>query len=92
MHHIDHNYDVGDRVFLRVKPHKSSIKFGKGDKLSCIFLEPFKVVEMKGPMAYQLVLLDSLRHIHDVFHVSVLRHYISDTSHFIDMISFQVLD
>ena len=22
-HRVDHNYEVGDRVFLRVKPHKS---------------------------------------------------------------------
>jgi hypothetical protein len=29
---------------------------------------------------------------HDVFHVSVLIHYINDPSHVIDMISLQVLD
>ena len=29
-HRVDHSYKVGDRVFLRFKPHKSSIKFGKG--------------------------------------------------------------
>jgi hypothetical protein len=29
---------------------------------------------------------------HDVFHVSVLRHYINDPSHVIDMIYLQVLD
>jgi hypothetical protein len=28
-HRVDHSYEVGDRVFLRVKPHKSFIKFGK---------------------------------------------------------------
>jgi hypothetical protein len=38
----------------------------------------FEIVERKGPMAYKLALPDSLRHMHDVFHVSVLRHYISD--------------
>jgi hypothetical protein len=53
---------------------------------------PFEVVEKKGPMAYQLALLDSLRHMHDVFHVFVLRHYVSDPTHVIDMISLQVLD
>jgi hypothetical protein len=30
---VDHSYEVGDQVFLQVKPHKSSINFGKGDKL-----------------------------------------------------------
>jgi hypothetical protein len=43
-------------------------------------------------MAYQLALPNSLRCMHDLFHVSVLRHYISDPSHVIDMISLQVSD
>jgi hypothetical protein len=53
---------------------------------------PFKIVENKGPVAYRLALLDSLRRMHDVFLVSVLRHYISDPTHVIDMSSLQVLD
>jgi hypothetical protein len=48
-HSIDRNYEVGDEVFLRVKPHKSSFKFGKVDKLSPSFFGPFKVVEKKDP-------------------------------------------
>jgi hypothetical protein len=75
-----------------VKPHKSSIKFGKVAKHSPRFVGPFDIVERKGTMAYQLVLPDSLRHMHDVFHVSVFRHYISDPTHVIDMSSFQVSD
>jgi hypothetical protein len=70
-----------------VKSHKSSIKFGKGVKLSPRFVGPFKIVEKKGPVAYQLALSDSLRRMHDVFHVSVLRHYISNPTHVIHMIS-----
>jgi hypothetical protein len=90
VHRIDHSYEVGDRVFLQVKPHKSSIKFEKGDKLSPRFVGPFKVVERKGPVAYRLSLLDSLRRMHDVFHVFVLRNYVSDPTHLIDMSSLQV--
>ena len=33
-HRIDRSYEVGDKVFLWVRPQKSSIKFGKGYKLS----------------------------------------------------------
>ena len=77
---------------MRVKSYKSSIKFGKGDKLSPRFVRPFEVVETKGPMAYKLALPDSLRCIHNVFHVFVLRHYVSDPTHVINMSSFQVLD
>jgi hypothetical protein len=74
------------------KPQKSSIKFGKGAKISPRFMGPFEVVEKKGPMAYRLAFPDSLRHMHDVFHVSILRHYISDPSHVIEMSSLQMLD
>jgi hypothetical protein len=74
VHRIDRNYEIGDKFFLLVKPHKSSIKFGKGAKISPRFLGPFKVVENKGSMDYRLALPDSLRRMHDVFHVSVLRH------------------
>ena len=51
-HRVDRNYEVGDRVFLRVKPHKSSIKLGKGAKHSPRFVGPFEIVERKGPVAY----------------------------------------
>jgi hypothetical protein len=33
-HRVDRSYKVGDKVFLQVRPQKSSIKFGKGAKLS----------------------------------------------------------
>jgi hypothetical protein len=43
-------------------------------------------------VAYRLALPDSLRHMHNVFHVSVLRHYVSDHTLVIDMSSFQASD
>jgi hypothetical protein len=92
VHRVNYSYEVGDRVFLQVKPHKSLIKFGNGAKLSPRFMGPFEVMERKGPVAYQLALLDSLRHMHDIFHVSILRHYVSDPTHVIDMSSLQVSD
>ena len=51
---------------------------------------PFEIVERKGPMAYRLALPDSLRRMHDVFHVSILKYYISDPTHVIGMSSLQV--
>ena len=53
---------------------------------------PFEIVERKGPVAYQLALPNSLRCMHNVFHVYVLRHYISNPTHVIDMSSLQVSD
>jgi hypothetical protein len=75
-----------------VKLQKSLIKFGKGDKLSPRFLGPFNVVEKKGIVAYRLSLPDSLRHMHNFFHVFLLIHYASDPTHVIEMSSFQVLN
>jgi hypothetical protein len=72
-HRIDCIYDIADKVFLQVKPHKSLIKFRKGYNLSPPFVGHFKVMQKKGPMAYRLALFsNSLRHMHDVFHASVL--------------------
>jgi hypothetical protein len=51
---------------LQVKWHKSSIKFGKGDKLSPRFVGPFEIVERKGLVAYRLALPDSLRRVEQV--------------------------
>ena len=68
-----------------MKLHKSSIKFGKGDKLSPRFVGPFEILERKGLVAYRLALPDSLRHMHNVFHMFVLRNYISDPTNVIDM-------
>ena len=47
-HRVDCSYEVGNRVFLRVKLHKSSIKFGKGDKLSSSFVGSYEIVEKRG--------------------------------------------
>jgi hypothetical protein len=71
-----------------MKQHKSSIKFGKGNKLSPSFMGPFEIVEKKGPIAYRLDLPNYFRRMHDFFRVFVLIHYVSDPTHAIDSISF----
>ena len=43
-------------------------------------------------MAYRLSLPDSLSRMHDVFHVSIFIHYVSDPTHVIDMSSLHVSD
>jgi hypothetical protein len=68
------------------------IKFGKGAKISPRFVGPFEIVERKEPVAYRLALPDYLRRMHDVFNVFVLRHYISEPTHVIDMSSLKVSD
>eukprot|EP00253_Pinus_taeda_P031488 PITA_31488 len=89
-HRTDRKYEAGDEVFIRIKPNKSTIRFGKGTKLSPQFIGPFKAMERVGPVAYRLALPPHLHKIHNVFHVSVLRHYIADQSHNLQWKELQV--
>ena len=91
-HRIDKQFAVGDKVFLRVQPRKSLIRYGKGSKLAPRFVGAFKILERIGPVAYRLALPPSLARIHDVFHVSVLRQYIPDIVHVLDWNALQVED
>ena len=42
-------------------------------KLAPKYIGPFKVLERRGEVAYQLELPESLSGVHDVFHVSQLK-------------------
>nr|GEW48510.1 putative reverse transcriptase domain-containing protein [Tanacetum cinerariifolium] len=66
-------FEVGDKVMLKVSPWKGVIYFGKRGKLSPRFIGPFKVIERIRPVAYKFELLEKLRGIHDTFHVSNLK-------------------
>lgn len=91
-HQVDRQFSIGDRVFLRVHPRKSLIHYGKSSKLAPRFVGPFEILERIGPVAYHLALPPSLSHVHDVFHVSVLRLYHHDISHVLDWNALQVED
>ena len=43
-----------------------------------------------GPITYQLELPPELDHIHDVFHVSMLRRYQSDPTHIVSVEEIEV--
>ena len=79
----DIEYQVGDKVFLKVSPWKKILRFGRKGKLSPRFIGPYEIAERVGPVAYRLILPPELEKIHDVFHVSMLRRYRSDPSHII---------
>ena len=68
----DIEYEVGDKVFLKVSPWRKVLRFGKKGKLSPRFIDPYEVLERIGPVAYRLVLPPELAKLHDVFHVSML--------------------
>nr|GEV68584.1 reverse transcriptase domain-containing protein [Tanacetum cinerariifolium] len=66
-------FEVGDKVMLKVSPWRGVVCFGKRRKLSPRFIGPFKVIERTRPVAYKLELPDKLRGIHNTFHVSNLK-------------------
>jgi hypothetical protein len=65
--------EVGDYAYLRVSPIRDLRRFNVRGKLSPQFIGPFKIVERRGEVAYQLELLAQLSGVHDVFHVSQLK-------------------
>ena len=71
-------FQVGDFVFLRVSPMKGVSRFGRAGKLSPRFVGPFEVVGRVGTSAYRVALPPHMSDVHDVFHVSVLRRFVSD--------------
>ncbi|GJT39265.1 reverse transcriptase domain-containing protein [Tanacetum coccineum] len=72
-------FQVGDRVLLRVSPWKGVVRFGKRGKLAPRFVGPFEIVERIGPVAYRLRLPQELSCIHDVFHVSNLKKCLAES-------------
>ncbi|KAG8503264.1 hypothetical protein CXB51_001221 [Gossypium anomalum] len=80
----DIEYQVGDKVFLKVSPWKKILRFGRKGKLSPRFIGPYEISERVGPVAYRLILSLELEKIHNVFHVSMLRRYRSGPSHIIN--------
>ena len=56
------------------------------------FIGIYQISEKIGEVAYRITLAPSLANLHDVFHVSLLRRYIPDPSHVIQMDDVQVRD
>ena len=72
---------MGDRVFLKVSPWKGVLIFGRRGKLRPRYIGSYEIIARVGPIAYRLDLPPELSKVHNVFHVSMLRKYISDHSH-----------
>ncbi|XP_068338935.1 uncharacterized protein [Pyrus communis] len=82
-HTTDRVYKVSDWVFLKLSPWRGVVQFGKKGKLSPRYIRPYMITERVGEMAYRLELPTELVKVHNVFHVSMLHHYVADPSHVI---------
>ncbi|GJZ97487.1 hypothetical protein Tco_0669940 [Tanacetum coccineum] len=71
-------FQVGDRVMLKVSPWKGVVRFGKWGKLNPRYVRPFKVLEKVGSVAYKLELPQVLSRVHNTFHVSNLKKFYAD--------------
>ncbi|XP_017976448.1 PREDICTED: uncharacterized protein LOC108661964 [Theobroma cacao] len=68
-----------------VELHFAGMKFAKREKLNSRYSGPFHIIERIGPVAYRLELPLELDRIHNVFHVSMLKKYVPDPSHILEI-------
>nr|GEW46075.1 putative reverse transcriptase domain, ribonuclease H-like domain, aspartic peptidase domain protein [Tanacetum cinerariifolium] len=71
-------FQVGDKVMLKVSPWKGVVRFGKRGKLNPCYIGPFKVLAKVGTVAYRLELPQQLSRVHSTFHVINLKKCLSD--------------
>jgi hypothetical protein len=67
------SFKVGDFVYLKVSPMRRLCCFKVRGKLTPRFIGPFKILEKRGEVAYQLELPPQLSDVYDVFHISQLK-------------------
>ncbi|GJR85595.1 putative reverse transcriptase domain-containing protein [Tanacetum coccineum] len=66
-------FQVGDRVMLKVLPWKGVVRFGKRGKLNPRYVGHFKVLAKVGAIAYKLELPQELSRVHSTFLGSKLK-------------------
>jgi len=74
-------FQVGDKVFLKVSPTKGIKRFTVQGKLSPRYIGPYEIIEKLNLVPYRLDLPIELEHVHNVFHIFQLKKYISYPSH-----------
>nr|GEX85131.1 putative reverse transcriptase domain-containing protein [Tanacetum cinerariifolium] len=85
-------FQVGDKVMLKVSPWKGVIRFGKRGKLNPHYIGPFKIITKVGTVAYLLELPEQLSRVHSMFHVSNLKKCLADEHLAIPVDEIQVDD
>ncbi|GJW74200.1 putative reverse transcriptase domain-containing protein [Tanacetum coccineum] len=83
-------FEVGDKVLLKVSHWKGVMRFGKKGKLTPRYVGPFEILERIGPIAYRLRLPNELSEVHDTFHVSNLKKCLADANLYVPLDEIKV--
>ena len=82
-------FQIQDKVFLKVKGRKISLQLGNCNKLTSRFCGPFEVLSRIVPVYYELSLHPTVK-VHNFFHVSSLKKYVYESNHILDWFVIQV--
>ncbi|GJW48858.1 putative reverse transcriptase domain-containing protein [Tanacetum coccineum] len=85
-------FQVRDKVMLKVLPWKRVIHFDKRGKLNPRYNRPFQILAKVGTVAYRLELPEQLRRVHNTFHVLNLKKCLSDETLVISLDEIQIDD
>ncbi|GJU67063.1 putative reverse transcriptase domain-containing protein [Tanacetum coccineum] len=85
-------FEVGDKVMLKVLSWKGVIRFGKRGKLNPRYIGPFRIIAKVGTLAYRLELPEQLSRVHSTFHVSNLKKCFIDEPLAIPLDEIQIED
>ena len=80
---------MGEHVFNKVGPKKSSLRLVSCAKIAPRYCGPFEILSTIGQIAYQLSLPSNLR-VHNIFHISVLKKYVYDATHVLNWTDVQM--
>ncbi|GJZ32816.1 putative reverse transcriptase domain-containing protein [Tanacetum coccineum] len=83
-------FQVGDKVMLKVSPWKGVMHFGKRGKLNLRYIGPFKILAKVGTVSYRLGLPEQLSRVHSTFRVSNLKKCLSDETQVIPLDEIQI--
>ncbi|XP_059451167.1 uncharacterized protein LOC132181970 [Corylus avellana] len=76
--------------FSQGRPYERSNEVRKKRKAEPKLEGPFEIPEKIGTVAYRLALPPNLTGIHNVFHISMLRKYVSDPTHVLESKPLQI--
>ncbi|GJU49773.1 putative reverse transcriptase domain-containing protein [Tanacetum coccineum] len=85
-------FQIGDKVMLKISHWKGVIRFGKRGKLNPRYIGPFKIIVKVGTVAYHLELQEQLSRVHSMFHFSKLKKCMADEPLAIPLDEIQVND